>query len=111
MRLMPEKNTDSIPVTDHQMTFFDMQQDIVQRGLPASSEEAVRKQYLQPGVEAADLTAGNDFVRFYIATTRPRLIEQSIMDSILRPLARGAFSGSGGIVHKVSWISKVYVCS
>lgn len=69
-----------------------MQQDAVQRGLPAPSEEAAREQCLRPGVEAPDLATVKDFVRFYIATSRPRLTEQLTVDSI-NTVAEWFFAG------------------
>jgi hypothetical protein len=46
-----------------------MQQDAVQRGLPAPSEEAAREQCLRPGVEPPDLATVKDFIRFYDSTS------------------------------------------
>jgi hypothetical protein len=59
-----------------------MQQDAVHRGLPTPSEEAAREQCLWPGVKAPNLVTAKDFVRFYIATSPPRLTEQPTVDSI-----------------------------
>jgi hypothetical protein len=59
-----------------------MQQDVVQQGLLASSEEAAQEQYLQPGVEPLNLAIMKDFIRFYIATSRPQLTEQLTADFI-----------------------------
>jgi hypothetical protein len=59
-----------------------MQQDAVQRELPAPDEEAAREQCLRLGVEAPNLATVKDFLRFYIDTSRPRLTEKPTVDSI-----------------------------
>ena len=69
-----------------------MQQDAIQRGLPTPSEEAIREQYLRPGVKAPSLVTVKDFMRFYIATSRPRLAEQPTVDSI-NTVAEWFFAG------------------
>jgi hypothetical protein len=70
----------------------DMQRDAVQRGLPAPNEEAAREQCLRSGVEAPNLATVKDFIRFYIATSRPRLTEQPTVDSI-NTVAEWFFAG------------------
>lgn len=70
----------------------DMKQDAVQRGLPAPHEETAREQCMRPGVEAPDLATVKDFMRFYIATSRPRLTEQPSVDSI-NTVAEWFFAG------------------
>jgi hypothetical protein len=69
-----------------------MQEDAVQGGLPAPSEEAAREQCLRPGIEAPNLATVKDFIRFYIATSYPRLAEQPTIDSI-NTVAEWFFAG------------------
>jgi hypothetical protein len=73
---------DLILTTASRWHFADMQQDAVQRELPAPDEEAAREQCLRPRVEAPNLATVKDFLRFYIATSRPRLTEKPTTDSI-----------------------------
>jgi hypothetical protein len=64
----------------------DMQHE---RGLPAPNEEAAREQCLRSGPNLATV---RDFIRFYIATSRPRLAEQPTVDSI-NTVAEWFFAG------------------
>ena len=50
-----------------------MREDCVRKGLPAPDEEAARGKYLGEGVAAPILAAVKEFLRFYIATSRPEL--------------------------------------
>jgi hypothetical protein len=73
---------DSILTMASRWHLADMRKDAVQRGLPAPDEETAREQCLWPGIEAPDLATVKDFLRFYIATSRPRLAEKPTVDSI-----------------------------
>jgi hypothetical protein len=49
---------------------------------PLPSEEAARDRCLRPGIEAPDLVTVKDFLRFYIATSRPQLADIPTTESI-----------------------------
>jgi hypothetical protein len=53
-----------------------LRKDAVNRGISPPSEEEVRQSCLGPGVEAPDLVKVKDFTRFYIATSRPRIMKK-----------------------------------
>ncbi|KIW99637.1 uncharacterized protein Z518_11050 [Rhinocladiella mackenziei CBS 650.93] len=54
-----------------------MREDYERKGLPPPDEDAARSQYLGKKVPAPDLVTVKDFLRFYIATSRPRLDKDS----------------------------------
>lgn len=74
--------SDPILTTASRWHLADMQQDAVQRELPAPDKEVAREQFLRLGVEAPNLATVKDFLRFYIATSRPHLTEKLTVDSI-----------------------------
>lgn len=59
-----------------------MRREYAQKGLSPPSEETARRQYLWPGVACPDLATVKDFIRFYIATSNPRLDERPTVDSV-----------------------------
>ena len=69
-----------------------MQRDSVQRGLPPPDEDSARQCCLRSGVEAPDLATVKDFLRFYIATSRPQLSKIPTVDSI-NTVAEWFFAG------------------
>lgn len=69
-----------------------MLQEADQQGLPVPDEEAARERCLRPGIAAPDLATVKDFLRFYIATSRPRLAEKPTVDSI-NTIAEWFFAG------------------
>jgi hypothetical protein len=83
---------DSMLTTASRWHTSDMQQDAVQRGLPALNEEAAREQCLRLGVEDPSLATVKDFLRFYIATSQPRLTEKPTVESI-NTIAEWFFAG------------------
>ncbi|KAJ4507488.1 hypothetical protein HRR83_004066 [Exophiala dermatitidis] len=50
-----------------------MRQEYAQKGLSPPDEETARRQYLGQNVTAPDLATVKDFIRFYIATSKPQL--------------------------------------
>ena len=53
------------------------------KGLSSPDEETVRRQHLRANAAAPDLATVKDFLRFYIATSRPRLdADRPTVDSI-----------------------------
>ena len=54
----------------------------MQRGLPLPTEETAQEQCLRSGAKALDLVTMKDFLRFYIATSRSRLVEKPAVDFI-----------------------------
>ena len=50
-----------------------MRKEYAQKGLPPPDEETTRCQYLGQNVAAPDLTTVKDFIRFYIAISKPQL--------------------------------------
>ena len=69
-----------------------MRRDRVERHLPLPSEEMARDRCLRPGIEAPDLVAVKDFLRFYIATSRPQLVNVPTTESI-NTVAEWFFAG------------------
>jgi len=60
-----------------------MRKEYAQKGLSPPNKEAARRQHLRPGVATPDLATVKDFIRFYIATSRPRLdAERPTVDSV-----------------------------
>ena len=50
-----------------------MRKEYAQKGLSPPNEETARGQYLGQNVTAPDLATVKDFIRFYIATSKPQL--------------------------------------
>jgi len=50
-----------------------MRKEYARKGLSPPDEETARRQYLGQDVAAPDLATVKDFIRFYIATSSPRL--------------------------------------
>ena len=69
-----------------------MQEDAARQGLPLPDEKSARERWLQDGVEAPDLASVKDFLRFYIATSRPQLTNKPTVDSI-NTVAEWFFAG------------------
>lgn len=69
-----------------------MQRDSCRQGLALPDEESARQHCLRPGVEAPDLATVKDFLRFYIATSRPQLTKKPTVDSI-NTVAEWFFAG------------------
>jgi hypothetical protein len=59
-----------------------MQKHSRQRGLPVPDEASAKQHCLRKGVDTPDLAMVNDFFRFYIATSRSKLVEKPTADSI-----------------------------
>jgi hypothetical protein len=70
-----------------------MKKEYALKGLSPPDEETARRQYLRSGVAAPDLATVKDFIRFYIATSRPRLdAEKPTVDSV-NTVAEWFFAG------------------
>jgi hypothetical protein len=59
-----------------------MRRNAAKRCLPLPDEEIVRLHWLRPGVAAPDLETVKEFIRFYIATSRPQLAAVPTANSI-----------------------------
>ena len=59
-----------------------MQEDALQRDLPAPDEAYARHHYLHQGVEAPDLATIKDFFRFFIAMSCGKIVAKPTVDSI-----------------------------
>ena len=59
-----------------------MQEDALQRDLPAPDEVYARHYCLHQGVEAPDLATIKDFFRFFIATSCGKIVTKPTVDSI-----------------------------
>jgi hypothetical protein len=59
-----------------------MQKDSLQRGLPTPNEASARHHCLGEGVDAPDLATIKDFLRFYIATSRGKIVAKPTADSV-----------------------------
>jgi|ERR1700722_7120952 len=73
-------------------TLLGMQEDALQRDLPAPDEAYARHHCLHQGVEAPDLATAKDFFRFYIATSCGRIVAKPTPDSI-NTIAEWLFAG------------------
>jgi hypothetical protein len=60
----------------------EMQQDHAEQGLPLPDEHLAREHCLRPSIDAPDLATMKDFLRFYIATSRPMLTKKPTVNSI-----------------------------
>jgi hypothetical protein len=63
-------------------TLLGMQEDALQRDLPAPDEAHARHHCLHQGVEAPDLATIKDFFRFFIATSCGKIVTKPTVDSI-----------------------------
>lgn len=59
-----------------------MQKDSARRGLPPPDEDMARERCLRKGVDAPDMVTVKDFVRFYVATSRGKIVRQPTADTI-----------------------------
>lgn len=59
-----------------------LERDYSERGLAVPSQEEVRTQYLGCNVTTPDLVTVKDFIRFYIATSQPTLVDKMTTDSM-----------------------------
>jgi hypothetical protein len=70
-----------------------LRETATQQGLALPAEEIAREHCLRPKIAAPDLTTVIDFMRFYAATSDPRLDEEiSTVDS-LNSVAEWFFAG------------------
>jgi hypothetical protein len=69
-----------------------MRRDAEKRHLPLPDEEMAHEDCLRPGIAAPDLVTVKDFVRFYVATSRPKLSNKPTADSINK-VAEWFFAG------------------
>jgi hypothetical protein len=60
-----------------------MQRDYAQQGLPLPDIHLAREHCLRLNIDAPDLATVKDFLRFYIATSRPILTDKPTADSIV----------------------------
>jgi hypothetical protein len=58
-----------------------MRRDDIQRGLSAD-EATARERYLSERASAPDLAMVKDFLRFYVATSRGKIVQQPTADSV-----------------------------
>jgi hypothetical protein len=80
---------------------------------PRPTEDMVRERYLVPGAPAPTLTAVKDFIRFYIATSQPRIDVVPTVDS-MNSIAEWLFAGFTrvtGTVTDAKERSEVYTVS
>lgn len=60
-----------------------MRKEAAQKGRSPPNEETVCREHLRAGAAAPDLAIVKDFLRFYIATSRPRLdADRPTVDSV-----------------------------
>lgn len=70
-----------------------MKKEPARKGLSPPDDKTACHQHLRPGVAAPDLATVKDFIRFYIATSRPRLdAERPTVDSV-NTVAEWFFAG------------------
>jgi hypothetical protein len=56
--------------------------DSAEQGLPFPNKHLAQEHCLRPNIDAPDLATVKDFLRFYIATSRPVLTKKPTVDSI-----------------------------
>jgi hypothetical protein len=59
-----------------------MGRDYVQEGLPPPTEAIARQRFLGKGVKAPDLETVKAFVRFYISTSRGKMVAEPTANSV-----------------------------
>ena len=59
-----------------------MKEDALQKGHPVPDEAAVRERVLRENVDAPDLAAVKDFLRFHAATSKGKIQEEVTCDSL-----------------------------
>lgn len=70
-----------------------MKEDAAEKGLSPPTEEMARREHLRSGIAAPDLATVKDFLRFYIATSRPQIeTDRPTVDSI-NSVAEWFFAG------------------
>jgi hypothetical protein len=70
-----------------------MEEDAARRGLPLPDEAAARERWLRHDVEAPDRESVMDFLRFYIATSRPQLDANCPTQDSITTVAEWFFAG------------------
>lgn len=70
-----------------------MREEDARKGLPPPDEEAARRQRLRRSVAAPDLATLKDFIRFYIATSRPCLDAERLTVDSVNIIAEWFFAG------------------
>lgn len=76
-----------------------MRQDYAQKGLPALDKDAARNKYLGQGVAAPELANVKDFLRFYIATSQPKLDDKCPTPDSINTVAEWFFAGFTRVTH------------
>lgn len=70
-----------------------MREDYKQKGLPPPDEDTARSQYLGKGVPSPDLVTVKDFLRFYAATSRPKIDKKKSTADALCTIGEWFFAG------------------
>ena len=70
-----------------------MEEDAAQQGLPLPDEAAARERWLRHDVKAPDRESIMDFLRFYIATSRPQLDADCPTQDSITTVAEWFFAG------------------
>ena len=69
-----------------------MQKDFARKGLPLPDEAMARECCLREGVDAPDLATVKDFLRFYVATSRGKIVVRPTAD-LVNTFAEWFFAG------------------
>ncbi|KAL9022227.1 MAG: hypothetical protein Q9185_000627 [Variospora sp. 1 TL-2023] len=72
--------------------FGEIRRDAERRHLPLPDEEMAREDCLRPDNAAPDIVMAKDFIRFYIATSTPKLTNKPTLGSI-NTVAEWFFAG------------------
>ena len=70
-----------------------MRKEYARKGLSPPDEETARRRHLEPGVAAPDLATVKDFIRFYVATSKPRLDAERLTVDSVNTVAEWFFAG------------------
>ena len=75
------------------MASWRYEEEYARKGLSPPDEETARHQHLRSGVAAPGLATIKDFIRFYIATSRPRLDAENLTVDSVNNVAEWFFAG------------------
>jgi hypothetical protein len=76
-----------------------MQRDCASRGLSAPDEARAKDRCLGEGVDTPALLAAKDFLRFYVATNRGKVVQRTTADLVNTFAEGGGLGGLGGFIR------------
>ena len=70
-----------------------MKEDAAAKGLPSPDEDKAREDCLRKGIAAPDLATIKDFLRFYVATSKPQIDTTKPTRDSIQTVAEWLFAG------------------